>query len=129
MIERLQDTPGGIVALRTVGTITAEDYAQTVEPLLDEARRHGSHLRVLLEVGPEYRGFTAGVVREKTETVLRSLPVLRLLDGYAVVTDLGWLREAIGLMGFLLPFPLRVFGSRERDEAVAWLSSLTERAA
>jgi SpoIIAA-like len=129
MIERLQDAPAGIVALRAVGTVTREDYEQVIEPLLDEARRHGEHLRLLLEVGPEYQGFTAGVVWEKTETVLRSFPVLRLLDGYAVVTDIGWLREAVQLVGFLLPFPLRVFSSRERDEAVAWLSSLTERAA
>jgi len=29
-------------------------------------------------------------------------------------------------MGFLLPFPLRVFGNDERDEAIAWLSALPE---
>jgi len=129
MIEKLPDAPAGIVALRAVGTITGQDYEQTVEPVLDRARRHGEHLRVLLEVGPEYQGFTPGVVWEKTETVLRSLPVLRLVDGYAVVTDIGWLREAVQLLGFLLPFPLRVFPGQERDEAVAWLGSLAERAA
>ena len=49
-----------------------------------------------------------------------------MIDGYAVVTDLQWIREWTHVMGFLLPFPLRVFGNDERDEAIAWLSALPE---
>jgi hypothetical protein len=128
MFERLQEVPEGIVALKAVGKITREDYEQVIEPILDEARQHGHHLRILLEIGPEYRGFTPGVVWEKTETVLRSLSVLRHIDGYAVATDIGWIREAIQLMGCFLPFPLRVFGSQEGDEAIGWLNSLRDRA-
>src|SRR4051794_8316686 len=43
-----------------------------------------------------------------------------------VVTDIGWLRESVRLMSFLLPFPLHVFDNDERDEAIAWLGSLPE---
>lgn len=51
---------------------------------------------------------------------------LRLFDGYALVTDIGWIRKWIQLIGFLLPWLLRVFGNDERDKAIEWLRSLPE---
>jgi hypothetical protein len=54
------------------------------------------------------------------------LRALRLFEGYALVTDIGWIREWTHLVGFLLPWPLRVFGNDERDKAIDWLRSLPE---
>ena len=48
------------------------------------AAADGRRLRLLLQLGPEYQGFTPGAAWEKTETGLRSLSVLRLVDGYAL---------------------------------------------
>jgi hypothetical protein len=126
MLEKIPDVPAGIDALKAVGTLTKEDYERTVEPILDEARRRGRRIRLLVQVGPEYEGFTAGMAWEKAATGLRSFSTLRLIDGYAIVSDAEWIREWTHLVGFLLPFPLRVFGNYERDEAIAWLSSLPE---
>jgi hypothetical protein len=126
MLERIPDVPSGIDAVKAVGKLTEDDYAQTVEPLLDEARRQGRRLRLLLQFGPEYEGFTAGAVWGKAETWHHHPSLLRMIDGYAVVSDIRWIREWIHLMGFLLPFPMRVFGNDERDDALAWLGSLPE---
>jgi hypothetical protein len=126
MLEKIPDVPDGIDAWRAVGTLTRKDYEQTVEPLLDEARRQGRRLRLLVEMGPEYEGFTADAVWGKTETWIQTPSLLRMIDGYAVVSDVRWIREWIHLVGFLLPFPMRVFGNEQRDDAVAWLSSLPE---
>jgi hypothetical protein len=126
MFERIPGVPDGVDAFRVVGTLTREDYEKTVEPLLDEARRQGRRLRLLVQMGPEYESFTAGAVLGKTETWLRFPALLRMIDGYAVVSDIRWIREWIHLVGFLVPFPLRVFGVDERDDAVAWLESLPE---
>src|SRR5687768_1896869 len=86
---------------------------RTVEPIFDEARRRGRRIRLLVQVGPEYEGFTAGMAWEKAATGLRSFSTLRLFDGYAIVSDAEWIREWTHLVGFLLPFPLRVFGNDE----------------
>ncbi|WP_435839591.1 STAS/SEC14 domain-containing protein [Streptomyces caniferus] len=51
---------------------------------------------------------------------------LRLFEGCAVVSDVGWIRESTRLTSFLMPCPVRVFGSQERDEALRWLTSLPE---
>jgi hypothetical protein len=126
MLERIPDVPDGIDAFRAVGKLTEDDYEQTVEPLLDEARSQGRRLRLLLQFGPEYEGFTAGAVWGKTETWRHHPSLLRMIDGYAFVSDVRWIREWIHLVGFLVPFPLRAFGNEERDAAVAWLGSLPE---
>lgn len=126
MLERLTSVPDGIVGLRAVGTITREDYEQTIEPLVEEVLEQGGRLRLLLQLGPEYEGFSAGAAWEKTEMWLRHPTMLRAVDGYALVSDVGWMRELVGLAAFLLPFPMRAFGNDRRDEAVAWLGSLPQ---
>ena len=62
MLEKIPDVPDGVDAFRVVGKLTRDDYEKTVEPLLDEARRQGRRLRLLVQLGPEYEGFTAGAV-------------------------------------------------------------------
>ncbi len=51
---------------------------------------------------------------------------LRLFEACAIVTDLGWVRDAARLAGFVMPCPIRVFGTAERAQAAAWLASLRE---
>lgn len=126
MLEKITDVPDGIDAYRAVGKLTGEDYGRTVDPLLDQARREGRRLRLLVQLGPEYEGFTPDAVWGKTETWRHYPSLLRMIDGYAIVTDVRWVREWIHFVGFLMPFPLRVFGNDERDDAVAWLGSLPE---
>ena len=126
MLERIPDVPEGIVALRAVGTITAEDYAAVIEPLVEQARAGERRLRILLHLGPEYEGFSAGAVFDKTGLWLRNPTLTRWVEGYALVSDIRWVGEVAHLAGFLLSFPMRVFGDAAFDDAVAWLESLPE---
>jgi hypothetical protein len=79
-----------------------------------------------MQIGPEYEGATAGAAWEKTANAFRSPSLLQLIEGYALVTDIPWAGEMTELAGFLLPFPLRVYGHHERDDAIEWLTSLPE---
>ncbi len=126
MLELIEGLPPGIDGLRATGRITKEDYERVFEPLVEEARRAGRRLRFLCDLGPEFEGFTFGAVWEDAKLGLR---FLRLFEGCAVVSDLGWIRESARLIGFVLPCPARVFGSQTRDEAVEWLRALPPRAA
>lgn len=123
MLEKLTDVPPGIEAVKVVGKMSKEDYEKVFEPLFDDARKRGSHIRLLYQVGPEYQGFTPGAAWEDLKIGPRSL---KLFDGCAVVTDFGCIREWTRVVGFLLPWPVRVFGNEQRDKAIDWLSSLPE---
>lgn len=128
MLERIEDVPAGIVAIRAVGTVTADDWAGIVGPVLEDAGARGGRLRLLLHLGPEYEGFTAGVLWEKTGAVARHPGLWHLVDGYALVSDITWIGEVVHLAGLVVPFPMRVFGNDALDEALAWLQSLPSTA-
>lgn len=124
MLQRIPGLPDRIAAFEAVGTVSADDYASVVEPLLDEARSEGRRLRILLRLGPEYEGFTAGVVWGKAEAWMRHPTLWRQIEGYALVSDIGWIDEFVHITSFLVSFPMRVFGDDDFAEAVAWLEAL-----
>ncbi|MBN0047581.1 STAS/SEC14 domain-containing protein [Streptomyces actuosus] len=123
MLERLHDVPPGIDAVKATGTVSKDDYTAVIEPLLDDARKEGRRIRFLYEFGTEFRSFTPGAGWEDFKV---GLGAVRQFEGCAVVSDIGWIREPTRLAGFLMPCPVRVFGTREREEALRWLASLPE---
>ena len=71
MLEKLNDVPREVVAVKAVGRLTREDYEKVLEPLIDDARREGRRLRFLYQVGPEFEGFTPGAAWEDAKLGLR----------------------------------------------------------
>ncbi|MFD5393245.1 STAS/SEC14 domain-containing protein [Streptomyces sp. NPDC127097] len=123
MLERLKDAPAGVDAVKAAGTVSKTDYERVIGPLVSGARSEGRRIRLLYEFGPEFRSFSPGAGWEDLKIGMSSL---RLFEGCAVVSDIGWIRESTRLTSFLMPCPVRVFGNQERDEALRWLSSLPE---
>ena len=107
MLQRIPDVPEGIDAFAVTGTLTPDDYEHKLQPLLDEARRQDRRLRILLGIGPEFEGFTAGAVWGKTETWRHNPDLLRRIEGYALESDLRWIREWMHLLSLFVSFPLR----------------------
>ncbi|MGH7616819.1 MAG: STAS/SEC14 domain-containing protein [Gemmatimonadaceae bacterium] len=125
MLEILRDLPPGVEGVKATGKLSKEDYETVMVPLIDAARRDGRHLRLLYQVGPEFHGFTSGAAWEDMKIGLHAL---RLFDGCAVVSDVGWIRESTRLAAFLLPCPVKVFSLAEGTAAAEWLRSLPEGA-
>lgn len=125
MLEKIESLPAGIDGLRAVGKLSREDYERVFQPLVDDARREGRRVRLLYQFGPEFEGFTPAGAWQDAKLGLRAM---RLFEACAIVSDVGWIRETAGLIGFLMPCPVRVFGNEERSEAAEWLDSLPEAA-
>lgn len=123
MLERLANLPAGIDGLKALGKLSRTDYDGAFLPLLDVARRDGRRIKLLYELGPEFKGLTPGGVWEDLRL---GLPFLRLFAGCALVSDHALARDVTRLMGLLMPFPLRIFHWAERESAVAWLASLRD---
>jgi hypothetical protein len=126
MLEKLADLPRGVEGLRAVGKVTSEDYYRAFEPMLDEVRRGSRQFRFVYELGAEFDGFTPVTTWQDAKISIR---LLRLFDGLAIVGDADWIREAGQFVGFMMPFPVRVFGNQDRHKAVEWLSALPESSA
>ena len=122
MLNELGGMPAGIAALEAVGTVTAGDYRQAFAPLVAHSQRTGGRMRLLYQFGPRFQRITPGALWADTRF---GTGYLRLLDGCAVVSDVEWIRVPTRRIGAWMPCPVRVFHNAERDDAVAWLTSLT----
>jgi hypothetical protein len=123
VLKELMGMPAGIQALEAVGTVTASDYERVFAPMIEKSRRTGDRMRLLYAFGPGFQRITAGALWADARLGSAYLP---LLDGCAVVSDIGWIRAPSRAIGTWMPSPLRVYGDDERDHAVAWLASLPE---
>lgn len=121
MLKELTGMPCGIQALEAVGTVTAADYDRVFAPLVDRARRTGSRMRLLYRFGPGFQRITPGALWADARL---GVSYAGLLDGCAVVSDVGWIRAPARSIGAWMPCPVRVYEDHERDHAVAWLASL-----
>ncbi|MGD9529047.1 STAS/SEC14 domain-containing protein [Pseudonocardia sp.] len=121
MIEKLGDVPDGVIGVRASGTLTAQDYASVVDPLVDELTREGRRGRFLVEVAPDFRGLTPAALVQDVRDGVRAI---RSFDGCAVVTDVAWIRRATAAAAAVLPYPLRTFRGHQRAAAQAWLVAL-----
>jgi hypothetical protein len=120
MLQRIRTLPSGIDGFRAIGEVTRNDYRQILEPVFEEARREDRRLRLLFEFGEEFQGYSRGAVWEDARVGFRHL---RRFDRCAILTDIDWLRSATRFLSTLLPFPLRVFPSGARSDAIGWLAS------
>lgn len=123
MLERVQDVPAGIDAVKATGTVSKEDYEAVIEPLIADARGEGRRIRFLYELGSEFQSFTPAAGWEDLKV---GVSAARLFEGCAVVSDTRWIRESTKFAAFLMPCPVRAFGSEDREEALRWLTSLPE---
>jgi hypothetical protein len=105
------------------GTLTAEDYTSTILPAFDEARIKGHKIRVLFQMGSDFKGFTPGAFWEDFKL---GLSKIRTVERCAIVSDIHWLRESSQFFGALIPIPVKVFSNNQLIEAKNWLVSKAE---
>lgn len=120
MFSILDGMPDGIVAVRGVGRVTADDYRAVLTPAIEQATSGGRKARLYLELGEGFEGYDAGAVFADTKV---GMGHLGSFERIAVVTDKDWLRGAVHLFGPLIPGEARVFSIAEGPAARDWISA------
>lgn len=120
MFEVIDGYAPNVVAVRAVGTISAADYADVLAPALDDATSGGAKARFLIELGPEFTGYAASGIAADAGLGLGHLAAFERI---AVVTDVHWIRDAIGIFGRFIPGDVRLFAMAEAPAAEDWIRS------
>ena len=118
MIRDIPDLPEGVVGFEVSGRLSADDYRRALDPILERAATSGRKLRLVVVIGDD-AGFDAAVLLEDARAGLRSWSAWERI---ALVTDRGSIRDGVGLLGWALPGEVKVFGSIDRADAVAWVA-------
>ena len=117
MIELIQPTAGNLVAIRTCGEVTANDYEDVLIPALEEVLTTHSKARVLYQVEADSR-FTAGAIWDDTSF---GLGHLFSFERIAIVSGVDWINNSVKALSFMMPFQVRVFGPDDVQAALDWL--------
>lgn len=110
--------PDNVVAIRAEGTITRDDYEETLIPLIAEKIRTQGQIKLLYWCGKEFEGFTAGAMWDDARFGLMHLGDFLKI---AFVTDVEWLRMSMKLFSPLLRMPAQVFHNAEIEDAKQWI--------
>ena len=122
MVEPIEEMPPGTIGFRAVGEVTRADYREVLEPALRAAVEAGE-VRMLFVVEDGFE-IDAGALMEDAKTGLElGLGHLSAWKRTAIVTDVGWVRQAIKSFGFMAPGEVKVWPLADRDEARDWVAA------
>lgn len=122
-VEVLEGLPDDVIGISVRGVIGAQDYDETIRPLIEERLGRHSQIGFLYRIGPEFTSFTPGAVWSDTRVGVMHLTAFRKI---AVVSDIDWIRHATRAFAPLIPGEVHVFADSEMDEARAWITAPTE---
>ncbi len=123
MIELMGDMPPHTIGVRASGTLTRQDYHDTLIPAVREGLEQG-HLNVLFVTEPDFSGLDGGALWEDAKAAGSiGLGHLRSWGRVAVVTDKDWIRHAMSAFGWLSPGQMKLFEPDQLDAAREWVGA------
>jgi SpoIIAA-like len=120
MIERIDGLADNVIGVRASGELTRKDYESVITPAIEEGLKQAPKLRMLVQFEPDFTGFEAGALMADTKTAIRH-PFS--WEKVALVTDVGWMRNATNLFRFLMPGEVKVYSNGEFDQAKDWVAA------
>jgi hypothetical protein len=120
MMNTMDDLRDGTVGIEAHGKVTRDDYENVLIPAVERALQGREKIRLLYRVAPDFSGFTGGAMWDDARLGLRHM---RAWERVAVVTDVGWIVDAVKIFQFVIPATTRVFGYDELQRAREWLQT------
>jgi hypothetical protein len=119
MFEIVDGLPPDVIGIRARGRVSGSDYESVLLPAVERATAAGRKARLLLLLGEGFEGYDPTAMLADTEVDMRHL---RSFERIAVVSDTGWVRQAVHLFGPLIPGEVRVFAEADEAAAMAWIT-------
>ena len=122
MLRMIEGLPANVVGVEAVGKVEADDYRTVLDPAVEAAAAHGK-VRLLMVLGDEYDGYSAGAAWQDTKL---GFGERKAWERIALVTDHERMQDAVGLFAWMVPGELRTFAVAGLDDAVAWLGEAAD---
>ena len=100
------------------GRVTRSDYDGVLIPKVREAFASHGKVRCYYELGAAFESIDPGAMWEDFKVGMEHLSHW---ERVAVVTDVDWIRLAVGVFRFLIPGEIRIFTTTRVAEARDWI--------
>jgi hypothetical protein len=118
MIAQLEEFPPGLLAFVGKGRITGRDYRDVLVPAVEEALQQSEKLRLYYRLDSDFAGFEPDAMWQDFKVGVEHLT---RWERVAVVTDVGWITQAVNAFRFLMPARVKTFALSEADTARDWI--------
>lgn len=115
---KLDGYSDNVVAFRAKGTITRDDYEETLIPEVEKKIKAHGKVKLLYWCGEEFKGFSAGAMWDDARFGLMHLGDFLKI---AVVSDIEWVRQSVKLFAPLIRAPVQVFHNADIEDANNWI--------
>ena len=126
MLKVLPGFPDDVLAVEGIGEVTAEDYRNVLIPAALAKMKQHKHLKLFCHLGSQFKGLSAGAAWQDTKLGIAHWGDWGRL---AVVTDTGWITDAVRLFAPLFHHPVRAFPNAEVESAKSWIKEAEPRKA
>ncbi len=120
MIEMMEGLPDNVIGFEAVGKVDAGDYKSTLDPAVDAALEDHDKLRLIYLMGDQFDGYTGGAMWEDTKI---GMGHWNRWEKIAIVTDKGWVDDAIKFLGWAIPGEVKVYPTADLDAAKEWAAA------
>jgi hypothetical protein len=117
MIELMNGLPDNVIGIVGDVNISPKDYSTILMPALEDKRRRHNKIRLLYKLDKEY-------TRDELTTFFEGEMCKSHANSFekvALVSDICWLKGAVMLYKFLVPFSMKTFNSNEINKAKEWI--------
>ncbi len=119
MFKVIEGLPESVVGISATGKIGGHDYETTLEPAINDAAGQHGKIALLMVLGPDFEGYSAGAAFDDMRFGVRNFNSFRRI---AIVSDNPWLRNGAAAMMYLMPGKSKGFSVDELDAAKEWIA-------
>lgn len=112
------ESSNNLIYIKASGEVTAADYETVLVPAIEDGLKQHDKLRMIVELGPDMTGFSAGAMWEDAKVGMNHLTQFEKL---AVISDYSWIVNSVKAFGILIPCPVKVFSVAQTTDARAWI--------
>ena len=114
------DSPSNVIAIKAVGKLHKDDYANVLTPAVKALMDSTGELRAVIVVGDDFDGVTPGGTWEDIKTGFAHITKWKRC---AVVSDKDWVKHGVALFGWTMPGEVKMFDLNQVDDAIEWAAA------
>jgi hypothetical protein len=116
VIEIVAGLPKNVVGIAVSGRLTMQDCRDILMPAMKRSLKYCEKIRLYYELGSRFPG--AG-----WDDLELGLEDFSRCERVAIVSDIGWVRQTVKAVRFLIPSEIRVFATVQAEEGRAWITA------
>lgn len=120
MIEYLENLPANIVGFKALGTVSKEDFTNTLLPNVKKVVDRIGELNYILVLDTSIKNFTFGAW---IQDFILGLKYMTKWNRIAIVTDVKGIRTFTKYHSYFMPGEYRGYKHSELQNAINWVSS------